>query len=610
MAGDVQVTQHGMVIGTPEYMAPEQARSEPLDHRADLFSLGSVIYAMCTGQSPFRGSATLAVIRQVCDEMPVPVRSLNPHVPKWLEEIVEHLMQKNPAERFQSASEVAELLAGFLADGKEPRILSPKVSIAQRRVRPRVWVLACLTAAALLALVPMAIWFGGLFTRPEGVQEQQRAAAGADEKKKPAVVDPKKERAEAGADQKREKGDAVGRTHQIKHAIAAQGFAVPGPLSPVVPQAVMPVAIAELDASALVVAAEKQKQHALAFMPRRFVPPTPEQTRAIGILKRLDAKFQFDRNGWVVHVVIPRGTEVDDILEDLLPLTQIDNFSLQGTKITDAGMRHVAGFKHMHQLYLGQTAITDAGVKELANCHQLSFLGLENTQVTDAGIHALANLKSLRYLNVGGIAISDASLKDIGAFKQMGFLCLYSTRVSDAGMKELQGLQELHTLLINDTDVTDAGLKELAPLKLLKKIDAKNTAVTEAGLKGLKESMPGVKVEWEATGSSRGGLGWLTAAVCIALGIAALAAGVRVFQRRQQKAGKSLTEPKRIPNSLSSPPAASPILFHCAHCQHKLRARTEKAGKMVRCPSCGSSVAVPSLQVSRPPLKTMQPKPG
>src|SRR6266436_6348408 len=96
-------------------MAPEQARGEPVDHRADLFSLGSVLYAMCTGVPPFRGSSAVAVLRQVSDDVAPPVRSLNPDVPAWLEAFVSRLLAKAPAERFQSAAEVAALLEGYLA---------------------------------------------------------------------------------------------------------------------------------------------------------------------------------------------------------------------------------------------------------------------------------------------------------------------------------------------------------------------------------------------------------------------------------------------------------------------------------------------------------------
>src|SRR5262249_22599971 len=71
---DVSLTQHGVVAGTPEYMAPEQARGEALDHRADLFSLGSVLYALCTGGPPFRGENTPAVLRRVEEARPRPIR--------------------------------------------------------------------------------------------------------------------------------------------------------------------------------------------------------------------------------------------------------------------------------------------------------------------------------------------------------------------------------------------------------------------------------------------------------------------------------------------------------------------------------------------------------
>src|SRR5262249_52001675 len=79
------MTQSGVVTGTPQYMAPEQARGEPVDHRADLFSLGSVLYAMCTGRSPFRAETTMAVLRRVAEDQPRSIREVNPAVPDWLE---------------------------------------------------------------------------------------------------------------------------------------------------------------------------------------------------------------------------------------------------------------------------------------------------------------------------------------------------------------------------------------------------------------------------------------------------------------------------------------------------------------------------------------------
>src|SRR2546421_1757486 len=81
---DASLTQSGVVAGTPQYMSPEQARGEPVDHRSDLFSLGSVLYFMCVGHSPFRANSTPAVLRRVCDERPRPLAEVNPDVPAWL----------------------------------------------------------------------------------------------------------------------------------------------------------------------------------------------------------------------------------------------------------------------------------------------------------------------------------------------------------------------------------------------------------------------------------------------------------------------------------------------------------------------------------------------
>jgi hypothetical protein len=112
---DASLTQSGVVAGTPLYMAPEQARCETIDHRADLFSLGAVLYAMCTGRSPFRASTTLGVLRRVSDDPHRPVREVNPEVPHWLAAIVDRLLAKDRAIRYQSAAEVSEVLGRHLA---------------------------------------------------------------------------------------------------------------------------------------------------------------------------------------------------------------------------------------------------------------------------------------------------------------------------------------------------------------------------------------------------------------------------------------------------------------------------------------------------------------
>jgi formylglycine-generating enzyme required for sulfatase activity len=107
---DASLTQSGIIAGTPMYMAPEQARGETLDHRADLFSLGSVLYQMACGRPPFRAASTVAVLKRVCDDAPRPITDVIPGTPEWLQTIIFRLLEKDRNRRFQTATEVAQLL--------------------------------------------------------------------------------------------------------------------------------------------------------------------------------------------------------------------------------------------------------------------------------------------------------------------------------------------------------------------------------------------------------------------------------------------------------------------------------------------------------------------
>src|SRR5262245_21461632 len=107
---DVKLTQTGFVAGTPLYMSPEQARGETVDHRSDLFSLGSVLYAMLTGVPPFPGNSPFSVLKQVTDRRHRSVQTVNPDVPDSLAEIVDRLLEKDPSKRFESAESVAAAL--------------------------------------------------------------------------------------------------------------------------------------------------------------------------------------------------------------------------------------------------------------------------------------------------------------------------------------------------------------------------------------------------------------------------------------------------------------------------------------------------------------------
>lgn len=110
-ADDASISQSGLIAGTPMFMAPEQALGHHIDQRADLFSLGSVLYQMVSGRPPFRAPSTLAVLKRVAEEPPRPIREIIAEAPDWLCRIISKLHAKNPDDRFASAQQVAELFA-------------------------------------------------------------------------------------------------------------------------------------------------------------------------------------------------------------------------------------------------------------------------------------------------------------------------------------------------------------------------------------------------------------------------------------------------------------------------------------------------------------------
>lgn len=108
------LTQEGNWVGTPAFMAPEQFRSAKVDHRADLFALGSVLYTLCAGVTPFSAESMMVLMRQICEDTPKPLRQVRADVPPWLEQLIAKLHAKDPEQRPASANEVVQTVERHL----------------------------------------------------------------------------------------------------------------------------------------------------------------------------------------------------------------------------------------------------------------------------------------------------------------------------------------------------------------------------------------------------------------------------------------------------------------------------------------------------------------
>jgi serine/threonine-protein kinase len=101
------VTQTGTVMGTPSYMAPEQIMGQGIDGRSDLFSAGVLLYELLSGNKPFQGDSPTAVVYQIMNGEPVPLRESIPGLPEAIDDIIGHALQKNPEERYATAKQMA-----------------------------------------------------------------------------------------------------------------------------------------------------------------------------------------------------------------------------------------------------------------------------------------------------------------------------------------------------------------------------------------------------------------------------------------------------------------------------------------------------------------------
>lgn len=113
------LTRVGTVVGTPAYMAPEQARGLPgVDARADVYAIGAVLYHLVTGRPPFDDDEPGRILMRVATERPAPVRRIDPGIPEMLELIIQGAMAPDPSQRFASASELESQLAAFASDAE------------------------------------------------------------------------------------------------------------------------------------------------------------------------------------------------------------------------------------------------------------------------------------------------------------------------------------------------------------------------------------------------------------------------------------------------------------------------------------------------------------
>ncbi len=428
------LTQAGEIVGTPHYMAPEQARAKPIDARCDLFSLGCILYRMTTGRLPFAGETLLATLTAIAVDMPTPVRELNPQAPEALCDLIWRLLAKDPNQRPANAKEVIDELlvierdlaggskSGFnievppliqLRTDPSPSAVTPtKNPGLSGRIRPGAgrkssslipWVLAgAALALALLGLLWLITWAMNLDTsRPNPGTARGPLRPKTDLRRVVALDEASAFTNRTTAEWVFRQGDSA--TVQVQ---------VPG------------------QADAMVAS--------LNLLPT-------EPFALVGI--RLAGSTRL----------------ADADLTRLAGLKSLSWLDLAGTAVTDAGVQQLADVSALTNINLEGTGVTDEGVAHLVRtCPNLYRLLLGRTKCTPAVVVAISNLKQMRDLSLAGVPVVDDQLVSIGQLANLQILNLAQTKVTDAGLPHLANLAHLESLRLDGTSITDVGLATIA----------------------------------------------------------------------------------------------------------------------------------------------------
>ena len=160
---DATMTRTGVITGTPEYMSPEQARGDAVDFSSDLFSLGSVLYSLCTGFAPFRAQTAYGVLRRITDDQPRSIRETNTDIPKWLCRLIDRLHAKVASKR-PTADATHSLLERCLAHVSQPDQIQLPVELTETvRSGSLLFSRPFVTGGLVLMIIPLLLL---LFTQP------------------------------------------------------------------------------------------------------------------------------------------------------------------------------------------------------------------------------------------------------------------------------------------------------------------------------------------------------------------------------------------------------------------------------------------------------------
>ncbi len=495
-ADDASQSQSGIIAGTPLYMSPEQVQGYKLDQRSDLFSLGSVLYVMCTGRAPFRARSTLAVLKRVVDAQPRSIQEVISEVPGWLVAIINKLHEKDPANRFVSAQEVSDRLSGNseAAALENQFVEDPAPSVSTRLSRSLIpWMKI---AAILIVLLSS---FG--FTEATGITNMRGTVIHLFSPEGTLVIEVDDPGVSVSID---------GQELVITGAGVKEIRMKPGQYQ------LQATKNGEILKQELVTVTRNGRQVVQVSQKPALASAIPEASKAES--KTVDpdrraAEYVLSVGG-KVWVNKDSAFTDDNVIQtrEKLPsepfrLTHADLKT--NPRVTDAGLEAFRGTKHLRGIYLTNSSnVGDAGVAQLKENNHLHEIHLWGTKVSGTGLKAFENCSEIIDFYIGYTRVADADMpffRNFAGWKTLRCIMISGLDITDEGIANLAGAPGLGQIHLERTKITDTGLLQLAKCPKLGLIWAYDTKLTRQGIERFIQARDGkCRVLWEEPETTKG----------------------------------------------------------------------------------------------------------
>ena len=505
------LTTSGAVVGTPAYMAPEQARGEKVDGRADLFSLGAILYQMSTGSRPFRGVNTMSILSSLALDTPKAPRELNGTLPPAVSDVVMKLLAKKPEDRFASAREAAEALASLerqcLASGADnlplpiprPETSPPSTTRPAGRKSLR-WAVMAILLTAMVG--PLAYW---LTARKGDVGPGPKPAEAEAAKAETPIEPDDPERALARW------VASIGGTVEVYRGSDSVG--------PFVDSAGGPVSVASITLNAKKLPTVDQamlEKHLSALSDRGRIARLDLEVPVDDTFVSRLAAWPGTRN--LSEVIFRKSAITDAAMRSLRRLEKLTTIEIFDANLSARGLTDLRDMP-LKRLVLGGCSLSDADLAGLKDS-PIVDLELPNNPISETG---LLNLGAPPNLAVLGLKVTDVGtrLGELKRFPKLRELLLQNAHVTDAGLAGAPTLPLLEALEFDAAPISDVGLKHIGActglvrlgfahmrigdddlanfvdLSKLTRLTLQETDVTPAGVAAFQAKLPNCKVDWE-----------------------------------------------------------------------------------------------------------------